>query len=129
MVFIIFEVEVALFFPPAVVFGKATRLMTPQPQAVADPLCDELGMILKNERKEDFGKADMLVAPTAEDLPGDARRLALAAMLDLGAFFVVILLGFAYVWWRGDLDWVRAIGSPRLKIQESEPLPPFKIIA
>jgi NADH-quinone oxidoreductase subunit A len=41
----------------------------------------------------------------------DARLLALAAMADLGAFFAVILVGFAYVWRRGDLDWVRAVGD------------------
>ena len=31
-------------------------------------------------------------------------------MADLGLFFAVILVGFAYVWWRGDLNWVRAVG-------------------
>src|SRR5208283_2564684 len=30
LVFIIFEVEVALFFPPATIFGTATRWMKPQ---------------------------------------------------------------------------------------------------
>jgi NADH-quinone oxidoreductase subunit A len=33
-------------------------------------------------------------------------------MLDLGVFFAVLLVGFAYVWSRGDLDWVRAIHHP-----------------
>jgi len=35
LLFIIFDVEVALFFPWAVVFGKATHLMDPQLAAVA----------------------------------------------------------------------------------------------
>src|SRR5208283_1760277 len=30
LVFIVFEVEVALFFPPATIFGTATRWMNPQ---------------------------------------------------------------------------------------------------
>ncbi len=41
----------------------------------------------------------------------DARLLAIAAMADLALFFAVILVGFAYVWRRGDLDWVRAVGD------------------
>ena len=49
----------------------------------------------------------------------DARTLALAAAADLAAFFALILLGFAYVWRRGDLDWVRAIDtSPSQPAQE-----------
>ena len=32
-------------------------------------------------------------------------------MLDMGVFFAVLLVGFAYVWSRGDLDWVRAVGG------------------
>ena len=30
-------------------------------------------------------------------------------MIDMGVFFVVLLVGFAYLWKRGDLDWVRAV--------------------
>ena len=48
---------------------------------------------------------------TATVQAADARLLALAAMADLGVFFAVILVGFAYVWYRGDLDWVRAVGD------------------
>ena len=58
-------------------------------------------------------------AQTAED----ARTLALAAAADLAVFFALILLGFAYVWRRGDLDWVRAIDTsqsrPARKLQVS----------
>jgi NADH-quinone oxidoreductase subunit A len=28
-------------------------------------------------------------------------------------FFAVLLVGFAYVWNRGDLDWVRATSNER----------------
>ena len=37
------------------------------------------------------------------------RQLALASLCDIGVFFAVLLVGFAYVWKRGDLDWVRAM--------------------
>jgi NADH-quinone oxidoreductase subunit A len=33
-------------------------------------------------------------------------------MLDLGVFFAVLLVGFAFVWRQGDLDWVRAVRHP-----------------
>jgi NADH-quinone oxidoreductase subunit A len=38
-----------------------------------------------------------------------AAQLAWITIVDIGAFFVVLLIGFAYVWKRGDLDWVRAV--------------------
>jgi NADH-quinone oxidoreductase subunit A len=37
--------------------------------------------------------------------------LARTAAVDMAAFFAVLLTGFAYVWYRGDLDWVRAVSS------------------
>ena len=39
--------------------------------------------------------------------------LARLSMIDIGAFFAVLLVGFAYVWRRGDLDWVRAVSRER----------------
>ena len=32
---------------------------------------------------------------------------------DIGVFFAVLMVGFAYVWRRGDLDWVRAVSRER----------------
>jgi len=95
LVFIVFEVEVALFFPPATTFGTATRWMNPPPNA-SGSLEADLGVTVQ---KPETGT------------PEDARMLALAAAVDLAAFFALILLGFAYVWRRGDLDWVRAIDT------------------
>ena len=142
LVFIIFEVEVALFFPPATIFGKATQLMDRQVSpAKAAELCRQLG---SGGRGRDLGprfrqaehaghtaltpcpspvcgRGELSSCPSPamgegnnpppSISPADARLLALAAMADLGLFFAVILVGFAYVWWRGDLDWVRAIGT------------------
>jgi NADH-quinone oxidoreductase subunit A len=31
----------------------------------------------------------------------------------MSTFFAILLVGFAYVWSRGDLDWVRAVSSER----------------
>jgi NADH-quinone oxidoreductase subunit A len=110
LVFIIFEVEVALFFPPAVVFGKATQMM----QAVRygdDSQVEQLSKDLGGpSRIKSLGEEEKKTAlALAAD---DGRLLGLASMADLGVFFAVVLVGFAYVWWRGDLNWVRAI-TPR----------------
>jgi NADH-quinone oxidoreductase subunit A len=100
LVFIVFEVEVALFFPPAVIYGAATHwLKADGGQGSATKFAKEMGVVVPQQTD----------AATA----GDARALALAAAADLAAFFAVILLGFAYVWRRGDLNWVRAIDTVR----------------
>jgi hypothetical protein len=43
-----------------------------------------------------------------EQIRADARLLAGTAIVDIGVFFAVLLVGFAYVWKQGDLNWVRA---------------------
>ena len=35
--------------------------------------------------------------------------MALTSFADIAVFFAVLMVGFAYVWKRGDLDWVRAV--------------------
>jgi NADH-quinone oxidoreductase subunit A len=104
LLFIIFEVEVAFFFPPATIFGKAAHVLAragdvQQGTTCTDPLA--------------CGAEDGVMAPST------ARTLALASMLDLGVFFAVLLVGFAYVWRLGDLDWVRAVGHPRSAIDRA----------
>ena len=46
------------------------------------------------------------------------RILARTAFVDMSAFYVILLVGFAYVWYRGDLDWVRAVADQRAKASE-----------
>ncbi len=104
LLFIIFDVEVAFFFPWAAVFGKATQLRDPALERVAvEAKMDPVG-----QKLEELGvpKADL---QGAIDVKPVANRLALAAMIDIAVFFAVLMVGFAYVWYRGDLDWVRAI--------------------
>ncbi|MFM8893537.1 MAG: NADH-quinone oxidoreductase subunit A, partial [Planctomycetia bacterium] len=48
----------------------------------------------------------------ADAVPTAGRWLARTAAVDMAAFFAVLLVGFAYVWYRGDLDWVRAVAAP-----------------
>ena len=48
------------------------------------------------------------------------RMLARTAFVDMSAFYVILLVGFAYVWYRGDLDWVRAVADQRAKAPEGE---------
>ena len=60
-----------------------------------------------------------------------ARQLALITIVDIAVFFAVLLVGFAYVWKRGDLNWVRAYrrgdindepppgGSPEVDLEQA----------
>jgi NADH-quinone oxidoreductase subunit A len=132
LLFIIFDVEVAFFFPWAVVFGKSTHLMDAHYPAaqVADAqleltpparkLYQELGV--RNPQA-----TDQIPKSLSREIPQDwdqtrranaiahrgARQLAWVTIVDIVIFFAVLLVGFAYVWRRGDLDWVRAISRER----------------
>jgi NADH-quinone oxidoreductase subunit A len=109
LLFIIFDVEVAFFFPWATVFGKATQLRNPQLQSVSNaelsPAQQKLAELGVPESAIDASSPTLSEDPTGVT----ADRLALAAMIDIGIFFAVLMVGFAYVWHRGDLDWVRAV--------------------
>lgn len=139
LLFIIFDVEVALFFPWATVFGKATQLTDPALQTVqadgtltpaATGLMRELG-VGKPAVPDTAGplltptiaEARALEATRGEQSPQQAlgqwsvartgSLLARTAVVDMAAFFAILLVGFAYVWYRGDLDWVRAVAAER----------------
>jgi NADH-quinone oxidoreductase subunit A len=58
-----------------------------------------------------------------EDL---ARTLARISIADIAVFFAVLLVGFAYVWRRGDLDWVRAVRSEQDAVVNR--LPPATVL-
>jgi NADH-quinone oxidoreductase subunit A len=114
LLFLIFEVEVALFFPPAVIFGEATQALAKSSASAPGPKA--------NVPAELAADMDQGMLETGEDWPdaegavvwsrSSAQRVATAALLDLGLFFAVVLVGFAFVWRRGDLDWVRAVRHP-----------------
>jgi NADH-quinone oxidoreductase subunit A len=130
LLFLIFDVEVAFFFPWAVVFGKATQLTDPRIYRVEAPSkAAESGLSLPvAQRLRELGIRQPGLpdpAASAEEnsrlIQTRANQLALTAMADLAVFFAVLLVGFAYVWYRGDLTWVRAIGRPRDALAEKAP--------
>jgi NADH-quinone oxidoreductase subunit A len=43
--------------------------------------------------------------------------------MDILVFFGVLLVGFAYLWRRGDLDWVRSTTSEKIADAKPEELP------
>jgi NADH-quinone oxidoreductase subunit A len=131
LLFIIFDVEVAFFFPWANVFGKATHLSDPRlaivqtadtadsaAAAPAELTTAARGLLLEMGIKNPQIAADATVAEN--QLRQSARTLAWLSMWDIAVFFAVLMVGFAYVWKRGDLDWVRAITHER-SIDVGEP--------
>ncbi len=143
LLFIIFDVEVAFFFPWATVFGKATQMASPDMPAVV-ATADGAGSTTPTlspealERYRELGvenpqftasaSADgaAAVAPSAADIEASVRatgqQLALASLADIGVFFAVLMVGFAYVWRRGDLDWVRAMRTNEGEVVQRPPL-------
>jgi NADH-quinone oxidoreductase subunit A len=153
LLFIIFDVEIAFFFPWAVVFGKATHLMDPRFQPVvqastmgsggtgsggtgsgnaasgnaapADKL--ELASGTRNTLaalgvpNPRLPKPDGDEAENAAAIRETARSLARTSIVDILVFFAVLLVGFAYVWMRGDLDWVRALSRERAALPRGAP--------
>ncbi len=120
LLFIVFEVELAFFFPPAVVFGKLTQILS-HTAGQGFPATKTAQVSAENEfspavleKYQELGIHRLMPAPITE-LKSQTRTLAAAAMIDMGLFFVVLLVGFAYLWKRGDLDWVRAVKGFRVE--------------
>jgi NADH-quinone oxidoreductase subunit A len=120
LLFIIFDVEVAFFFPWAAVFGKATQLAA-KPQAVEV----QQWKSVEATRLRELGLPEAVVAKSVQagEVQKSARDLALTSFADIGVFFGVLLVGFAYVWKRGDLDWVRTVARDRV-VPLHRPPPP-----
>lgn len=78
LLFVVFDVELAFFFPWAIIFGEANNT------------------------------ADLATDPAVRDAFG---QLAWLAFADILVFFGVLLVGFAYLWKRGDLEWVRSTAA------------------
>jgi NADH-quinone oxidoreductase subunit A len=100
LLFVVFDVEVAFFFPWAVVFGTA----------------NEYARVAENS--PDAQKLVATLQPTGIPpvSPGDpkltqagAKNWAWIAFTDIAVFFGVLMVGFAYLWRRGDIDWIRAV--------------------
>ena len=134
LLFIIFDVEVAFFFPWATVYGKVTQLSAQKMPALAvdsDPAHGSSTALSPQaaERYRELGVPFPAIEPLtveqakrlglgsepAERARGavrdNAQKLATMSLWDIGAFFAVLMVGFAYVWKRGDLEWVRGMRS------------------
>jgi NADH-quinone oxidoreductase subunit A len=139
LLFVIFDVEVAFFFPWATVFGKANQLANPDlepgtrqtlsaqlmPSGISKDTKQKLRLVKTNERNE-------VLVPEQVSLiqPAEASSWAMIAFWDIMVFFGVLLVGFAYLWRRGDIDWVRAFDLHKEPLSEPEnPVEQQKIVA
>ena len=116
LLFIIFDVEVAFFFPWATVYGGAMQLADERLESEARV---EISEKLLNLPQGSLAVEDAVSATTA-------TNLGVTGMIDILVFFGVLLVGFAYVWKRGDLTWVRAVmkqTEPSSTRSESTPPP------
>jgi NADH-quinone oxidoreductase subunit A len=95
LLFVIFDVEVAFFFPWATVFSNSNKLAEDIP---AEQRMDAQNRILPGQT----------VVTNTADQQAAAKRFAWIAFADILLFFGILLVGFAYLWKRGDLDWVRS---------------------
>lgn len=101
LLFIIFDVEVAFFFPWASVYGSVMQL--------ADVRLDDSAREILGARLLSVDPAAM--TPDQVISPATALQLGWLGLVDILVFFCVLLVGFAYVWKRGDLDWIRALSK------------------
>jgi NADH-quinone oxidoreductase subunit A len=120
LLFVIFDVELAFFFPWATVFGNANKLarddLSPQERIATSEAMAPPYMVKKAESSEKQttpeGAESVSSVATVDREVADqreaSRMLAWIAFADILFFFGVLLVGFAYLWKRGDLDWVRS---------------------
>ncbi|MBX9792560.1 MAG: NADH-quinone oxidoreductase subunit A [Pirellulales bacterium] len=127
LLFIIFDVEIAFFFPWATVFGKATHLedkrfavvaAVEQVEPAGDPASSAPAKTAALTPAATTLLSELGVPNPATQVPADeaaikstAQQIVRFALVDIGVFFAVLMVGFAYVWKRGDLDWVRALSN------------------
>jgi NADH-quinone oxidoreductase subunit A len=112
LIFIVFDVEVAFLFPWATVLGKANHLMQPPVvvaaqegsawQATAWAINKELGLL-----------DPVLQEVERASVERTGRMLLDLTIVEGLVFFLILLVGFAYVWKLGALDWVRAAARER----------------
>jgi NADH-quinone oxidoreductase subunit A len=125
LLFIIFDVEIAFFFPWATVFGKATQLTSSNMPIVVTESgeaggAEQLSSVAAAKLAE-LGEAPVLGEGGVEGLRQAAQNLAWLSFADIALFFAVLLVGFAYVWRRGDLDWVRATSTHQGEVVHRAP--------
>ncbi len=134
LLFVIFDVEVAFFFPWATVFGKTNTLAREgisleERAAITAQLAPTVlpklpGSASAAEEAKQFVNKDIPESKRlrlAEQQRQTAGTFAWLAMIDMGIFFGVLLVGFAYLWRRGDIDWIRSTAAERLAAAQPPP--------
>ena len=101
LLFLVFDVELVFFFPWVVVFGSSLQLAD---QRLTSETRTALSERLLSQPSETLEAANSILATSA-------LQVGWAALLDLLIFFGVLVMGFAYLWKRGDLEWVRTMTS------------------
>jgi NADH-quinone oxidoreductase subunit A len=142
LLFLIFEIEVALFFPPAVLFGKLIRWykgMIPSTEEAAvhrfiEAWHDEPGGRFRLFPPKAFTQwatpAPEGLSPQPTGIPSkiegkDPKPIsaenrtplyfwAWVIAAELMIFFGILLVGYAYLWACGDLEWSRPNQPGRL---------------
>ena len=166
LLFVIFDVEMAFFFPWAVVFGRANQLadarlsrpergeitrnfVFPPPNAtsdqsvhlqrfvglmnvnVAEATPEQIAQLIPEGNRtgnleQDRERLRKAVNDAVETNRYTAAELAWVAFFDILFFFGVLLVGFAYLWKRGDLNWVRSTAAqladrPSVPLEHAKP--------
>ncbi|MFO1023005.1 MAG: NADH-quinone oxidoreductase subunit A [Planctomycetales bacterium] len=114
LLFIIFDVEVAFFFPWAMVYGNAMQLADKRIPASSEVRTQLSARLLNVQEGSALNTGNIVSADTA-------YKMGVTGLMDILVFFGVLLVGFAYVWKRGDLDWVRNVTEG---VGARTPLPP-----
>jgi NADH-quinone oxidoreductase subunit A len=119
LLFVIFDVEVAFFFPWAEVFGKANTIVAMDMPAKADQKQWEeyhqtVNQLVPARPGANRGQtAEPMSEGRFDENRERAATLAWLAFWEIVTFFGVLLVGFAYLWKRGDLAWVRSTLAER----------------
>ncbi len=116
LLFVIFDVEVAFFFPWAVVFGNTNKLISETDPAVRAAISESISL------PPSYSLQQPPPAPTPMDAD-TAFGWSLVAFVDIMIFFGVLLVGFAYLWRRGDINWVRSTAAESLPAAAAAELP------
>jgi len=120
LLFVVFDVELAFFFPWATVFGNANKLartdLTVEERIAATTAITPPYMVKPERSSQGAGDSGAMSSSqkdteTVADQQKSAKNLAWIAFGDILFFFGVLLVGFAYLWKRGDLDWVRSTAA------------------
>jgi NADH-quinone oxidoreductase subunit A len=103
LIFIVFDVEVAFLFPWATVFGKANHLSALAAEADADAVLPAV-QGLARELGDALGP---ITAGDVDAVAAGGQALGRLASVEVLVFFLILLVGYAYVWGTGALDWIR----------------------